>query len=122
PEAWGDRLAGRTFAELAIGETYEHYLQVVRSTLHPRGGEDADAYEYTVQSHAYEAEAHSSAKFSYSPSPIQIIVHEERRPLYAFFVAMCAVLGGVLTLAGIVDGLVHHVHSIQRKMEIGKQG
>lgn len=47
------------------------------------------------------------AQFSYALSPVQIIVAEQRRAWYHFVTTTCAVVGGVFTVAGILDGIFH---------------
>ncbi|EFN59158.1 hypothetical protein CHLNCDRAFT_138016 [Chlorella variabilis] len=97
---------------------------VVLTTIEPRRRPELqfDAYEYTVQSHKYNAEDHASAKFTYKMSPIQIVVTEQPKQLYKFLTAICAVIGGVFTVAGILDGMVHQVNKIAKKVDLGKQG
>ena len=46
------------------------------------------------------AEDHASTKFTYKMSPIQIVVTEQPKQLYRFLTAVCAVIGGVFTVAG----------------------
>eukprot|EP00887_Chlorella_sp_A99_P005644 scaffold1.g5644.t1 len=123
-EDWADKLREQGFSSSNNGATYEHYMQVVLTSIQPRGRHESwfDAYEYTVHSHTYGAEEHSSAKFTYSMSPIQIVVTERAKPLYHFLTAICAVIGGVFTVMGIIDGMVHQVNKITKKMELGKQG
>ncbi|KAL6781846.1 Protein disulfide-isomerase 5-4 [Auxenochlorella protothecoides] len=120
---WSDKLRGRSFTNPSTGATYEHYAQVVLTTIEAGRGHDAyDAYEYTVQSHVYDAADHASVKVSYTMSPIQILVGEVRKPLFSFLISTCAVIGGVFTVAGIVDGITHSLHSMAKKVELGKQG
>ena len=52
-------------------------------------------------------EAVRCAQFSYALSPVQIIVAEQRRAWYHFVTTTCAVVGGVFTVAGILDGIFH---------------
>lgn len=49
----------------------------------------------------------AGAQFSYALSPVQIIVAEQRRAWYHFVTTTCAVVGGVFTVAGILDGIFH---------------
>ncbi|PSC73593.1 disulfide-isomerase 5-4 [Micractinium conductrix] len=127
---WSDKLRGQSFTNDGNGVTYEHYMQVVLTTIEPRRRPELafDAYEYTVQSHQYKlgehagTEDHASAKFTYRLSPIQIVVTEQPRQLYKFLTAICAVIGGVFTVAGIIDGMVHQVNKIAKKVDLGKQG
>lgn len=121
---WADKMRGQSFETRHKGTTYEHYLQVVLTTVEPTTRPEAsfDAYEYTVQSHTYDTEDSSTAKFTYRLSPIQIVVSEKTKPLYHFLISICAVIGGVFTVAGIIDGMVHQVGKISKKLELGKQG
>ena len=50
------------------------------------------------------AEDHASTKFTYKMSPIQIVVTEQPKQLYRFLTAVCAVIGGVFTVAGVPPG------------------
>lgn len=97
-------------------------LQVVLTTIVPRGSaaNRYDAYEYTVHSHTFDTESIPEAKFTYDTSPVQIVVTEKRKALYHFITTTCAIVGGVFTVAGIVDALLHQSLRIAKKMEIGK--
>lgn len=39
---------------------------------------------------------------------------------YHFITTTCAIIGGVFTVAGIVDGLVHTGARFAKKVELGK--
>ena len=121
---WSDKLAGQAFISPSFGATYEHYLQTVLTSIEPKRNKLArfDAYEYTVQSHSYDTEDHASVKFTYKMSPIQIVVTEKSKPLYHFVTAVCAVVGGVFTVAGILDSMVYTAKSMKKKVDLGKQG
>ena len=144
---WADKLAGQAFISQNERSTFEHHARVVLTSIEPRRGGPAahfDAYEYTVHSHAFVAEAPltgagatdganvlprpapppPAAKFSFDVSPIQIVVTEQKKALYHFVTSTCAVVGGVFTVAGIVDGVVHSGKAIlaKKKGELGKLG
>jgi hypothetical protein len=53
-------------------------------------------------------------------SPIQLVVTERPKPLYHFLTSFCAVIGGVFTVAGIVDAMVHGIGKIKKKVELGE--
>lgn len=120
---WSDKLKTKVFASPSAGATYEHYMQVVLTSIQPSKDKYAkfDAYEYTVQSHAYDTD-YASAKFTYKMSPIQIVVSEKEKPFFHFVTAVCAVIGGIFTVAGILDGMVYQVNTIKKKVDLGKQG
>lgn len=127
PYDFGDKLKGSTFDEGGKGSSYVHYLQVVLMTVDPQRGPASriDAYEYTAQSHAYvgpEADEAPAARFVWTVSPIQVVATAKQKPVYALFVSLCAILGGVLTLAGILDSTLHQIHTRAAKLNLGKQG
>lgn len=82
---------------------------------------DYNSYEYTVHSHTYTSDSIPAAKFSFHLSPIQIVVKEEVKEIYKFVTSLCAIIGGVFTVAGILDSLVHQGVKIAKKIELGKQ-
>ena len=82
---------------------------------------DYDAYEYTMHSHTYVTDGIPAAKFSHDMSPIQIVVREEPRRWYHFLTMTCAIIGGVFTVAGILDALLHSTLRLARTLDLGKQ-
>eukprot|EP00210_Caulerpa_lentillifera_P006618 g6323.t1 len=121
---WADKLQNEEFISTNIQSTHEHYIQVVLTTIEAGSGStytDYNSYEYTVHSHTYSSESIPAAKFSYHLSPIQIVVKEELKEVYKFVTSLCAIIGGVFTVAGILDSLVHQGVRIAKKIELGKQ-
>jgi len=49
-------------------------------------------------------------------------VSAKRREWYKFLTTLCAIVGGVFTVAGIVDSIFYNVLKMKRKVELGKQG
>lgn len=100
-------------------------MQTVLTSIQPKKNKLArfDAYEYTVQSHSYDTEDHAAVKFTYKMSPIQITVTEKTKPFYHFITAVCAVVGGVFTVAGIIDSMAYTTaRTFKKKVDLGKQG
>ncbi|KAE8800684.1 putative amidohydrolase ytcJ [Hordeum vulgare] len=61
--------------------------------------------------------------FFYEFSPIQVDCTEENTSLLHLLTNICAIVGGIFTVAGIIDSFVYHGHrAIKKKMEIGKLG
>ncbi|CAG9464669.1 unnamed protein product [Pedinophyceae sp. YPF-701] len=125
--AWMDKFAGAQFESPSANMTHEHYMQVVLTTMTPlgRGVRSHDAYEYTLHSHSYSAEGADQVpetRFSYEPSPIQIMVSERRQPLYHFVTSLCAVVGGVFTVMGMLGGGIGAASAaLKKKLDLGKQ-
>ncbi len=61
--------------------------------------------------------------FNYDISPMLVKYEEYRKPLSHFLTDICAVVGGVFTVAGIVDGILYSTSKrMAKKTEIGKDG
>jgi len=60
--------------------------------------------------------------FMYDLSPIMVKFTEKQRSFAHFLTSVCAIVGGVFTVAGIIDSLVYHsVRSLKKKIELGKE-
>uniref|UniRef100_A0A383W9Z7 Thioredoxin domain-containing protein n=1 Tax=Tetradesmus obliquus TaxID=3088 RepID=A0A383W9Z7_TETOB len=122
---WLDKLKGQQFFSTSPQHTHEHYMQVVRTTIQPLHGGKAssyDAYEYNAHSHTYISDHQPTAKFSYDLAAMQVVVREQPRPWYKFLTTTCAVIGGVFTVAGILDSMLYAGINMRKKLELGKQG
>jgi len=126
--AWSNRLKGRVFFSTEANITHEHYTQVVMTSVEPRtygimevGYQRVDLYEYTHHSHAIRTDEMPMTKFTFDPSPMQVLVKEKPRHFYHFITTVCAIIGGVFTVAGIADSTVFHTAKMFKKNELGKQ-
>eukprot|EP00878_Enallax_costatus_P040626 GHUV01046951.1.p1 GENE.GHUV01046951.1~~GHUV01046951.1.p1 ORF type:complete len:138 (+),score=44.82 GHUV01046951.1:77-490(+) len=100
-------------------------VQVVMTTIEPKGGGKArsyDAFEYIAHSHTYMSDNQPTAKVTYDLSPIQVVVREQGKAWYHFLTTTCAIIGGVFTVAGILDSILYQGFKFARKVELGKQG
>lgn len=51
-----------------------------------------------------------------------MVVKEQPKPWYKFLTTTCAVVGGVFTVAGMVDSALYAGIHLRKKIELGKQG
>ncbi len=52
---------------------------------------------------------------------MQVKFTEERSSFLAFLTSVCAIVGGVFTVSGIIDAFVYHGQKvIKKKIELGK--
>eukprot|EP00798_Chlamydomonas_sp_ICE-L_P025639 gene25639-11297_t len=59
----------------------------------------------------------------YDLSPIKVSVSEQKTSFMHFITSVCAIVGGVFTVSGLVDAFVYQSERlIRKKMEMGKQG
>ncbi len=79
-------------------------------------------YEFAASSNQYNAtNTLPAALFTFDISPLVIQVVRSYVPFYRFLTSLCAVVGGVVTVIGLVDsGVFHAINSIQKKQQLGK--
>ncbi|KAK7405080.1 hypothetical protein VNO78_06264 [Psophocarpus tetragonolobus] len=119
-----DRLNGRSFSNtrhLGANVTIEHYIQIVKTEVVDRTGYKLiEEYEYT----AHSSVAHSAdipvAKFHLELSPMQVLITENQKSFSHFITNVCAIIGGVFTVAGILDSILHNTIRVMKKVELGK--
>jgi hypothetical protein len=78
---------------------------------------------YRVLAHKGETSGHGlpGVFFMYDLSPIMVKFTERRRSFAHFLTSVCAIVGGVFTVAGIIDSFIYHsMRSLKKKVELGK--
>ncbi|CAN1318594.1 Protein disulfide-isomerase 5-4 [Linum perenne] len=123
-----DRLNGRTFInhrDIGANVTIEHYLQVVKTeVVSSRGYREhkiiEEYYEYTAHSSLAESVDIPVAKFHFELSPMQVLITEIPKSFSHFITNVCAIIGGIFTVAGILDSILHNTLRLVKKVELGK--
>ncbi|MED6191626.1 Protein disulfide-isomerase 5-4 [Stylosanthes scabra] len=119
-----DRLNGRSFIntrDLGANVTMEHYLQIVKTEVIT--GKDyklVEEYEYTAHSSVAQSLHIPVAKFHLELSPMQVLITENQKSFSHFITNVCAIIGGIFTVAGILDSILHNTIRIMKKVELGK--
>jgi thiol-disulfide isomerase/thioredoxin len=109
-EVAAQRLEGKAFVATRKNHTYVHYLKLVTSTYKRPGRKDIHLYKYSAHSNEYmEIDDVPSVMIRYDLSPMSVVVTEEFKPFYHFVTNACAIIGGVFTVIGLVDSIVHQV-------------
>jgi hypothetical protein len=103
-------------------KVYEYYMKVVPTTY-----VDIDETLYYVNqftSHSNEVPAHMQLPtifFRYDMSPVTVKYYQYKENFLHFVIQICAILGGIFSVTGIVDALIHKsVLAILRKANMGK--
>ena len=103
-------------------KSYEYYIKVVPTQLQKLNGKIYDSYQFVANSNEVVGRYRLPAiYFRYDMSPITTRFVEKRPPLYHFLVQICAIIGGVFTVMGMVNSSVLMV-SKTFKDKIGKLG
>ncbi|KAH7531127.1 hypothetical protein JRO89_XSUnG0017100 [Xanthoceras sorbifolium] len=92
-----------------------------------------DVHGHTIQSNQFSVTEHfrnadvgrlqtlPGVFFFYDLSPIKVTFTEEHVSFLHFLTNVCAIVGGVFTVSGILDSFIYHGQkAIKKKMEIGK--
>ncbi|KAF9384259.1 hypothetical protein CPB97_005815 [Podila verticillata] len=59
--------------------------------------------------------------FNFDISPMLVIQKEERKSFTSFLTGVCAIVGGIFTVASLIDGAIWRAErTLKRKMELGK--
>eukprot|EP01065_Artemidia_motanka_P007282 TRINITY_DN1359_c8_g1_i1.p1 TRINITY_DN1359_c8_g1~~TRINITY_DN1359_c8_g1_i1.p1 ORF type:complete len:489 (+),score=145.94 TRINITY_DN1359_c8_g1_i1:107-1468(+) len=110
--------------------TFEHYIKVV-TTRYALGWSTQLGYQLQHTNHQYKFdEQHAAdddenlpeARFSYDLSPAAVTVSRGGRRWYEFLTNLCAIIGGVFTVMGLLDRSLHGIRSKVFKEGVGKLG
>ena len=101
---------------------YQYYLKIVPTKFLTYSGKEINNYQYTYSSFAeYTLNEMPSIYFRYDISPITVEYKQYKETILNFFINICAILGGVFTVTGIIDTIVHKsVVLLLRKAELNK--
>lgn len=118
-----NRLNGQAYMtspEDRANVTIEHYLQVVKTEVLGLSHRLIENYEYTAHTSLIHSNSIPAAKFHLEFSPMQVLITENSKPFSHFITNLCAIIGGVFTVAGIVDSILYNTCKLAKKVELGK--
>ncbi|WOL15134.1 protein disulfide isomerase-like 5-4 [Canna indica] len=124
-----DPLMGRSYVtnhdHSNANVTIEHYLQVVKTQIasirYSQENKLLEEYEYTAHASLVHSIYIPAAKFHFELSPMQVLVTGVPKSFSHFITNVCAIIGGVFTVAGILDSILHNTIRLVKKVELGKQ-
>ncbi|WCJ42004.1 Endoplasmic reticulum-Golgi intermediate compartment protein 3 [Euphorbia peplus] len=104
----------------------QYFLKVVPTVYAGVRGNIVSSNQYSVTEHFKKMDFarldfNPGVFFIYDFSPIKVVYEEHHYPFLHFMTNICAVVGGVFTVAGIVDSFIYHGQkAMKKKLEIGK--
>jgi len=99
----------------------EHYVKVVHSKMELLSYPEFSVYQMQAHSNAFAEEGTlPTTKISYDVSPLNVQLKETRRSTAEFLTSLCAIIGGVFTVIGLIDSVLFHGGKFVKKMELGK--
>lgn len=108
---------------------YQYFVKAVPTEMHFLNGDNFRTYQYSVTSYERDLVPNDPTKehneqrepsnvlhlmrgvpgvfINYEISPLRIVHREERNSFTHFLTNTCAIVGGILTIAGLVDALIY---------------
>jgi len=119
-------LDGKTFTAHQGGVMFQYYVKVVPTIyVYMDTPEDLATHQFSVTRQQKDIGTGMAGLpgffVQYEFSPL-MVKYEERRPsLSHFLVSLCAIIGGVFTVASLIDSLIYaSSRALQRKIELNK--
>lgn len=100
---------------------FEYYAKVVPTTYIPLDRSPLHVYQFTANSNKIVNQQMPSLYVRYDFSPVTVQYKESQESFSHFLVQVCAVIGGIFTVAGVLDTVLHKsiVH-LAKKAQFGK--
>ncbi|CAM6024860.1 unnamed protein product [Sphagnum balticum] len=104
---------------------YQYFIKVVPTLYTDIRGHKIATNQFSVTEHFIKGGSGSryvpGLFFIYDLSPIKVKFVEERVSFLHFLTNVCAIVGGIFTVSGIIDSFIYHGHrAIKKKVELGK--
>ncbi|KAH0619012.1 hypothetical protein JD844_018612 [Phrynosoma platyrhinos] len=106
---------------------FQYFVKVVPTVYMKVDGEVVRTNQFSVTRHEKIAngligdQGLPGVFVLYELSPMMVKLTEKHRSFTHFLTGVCAIIGGVFTVAGLIDSLIYHsARAIQKKIELGK--
>jgi len=102
-------------------KTYEYYLKVVPTTYEDINKKTYHVHQFTSNTNEVVTNMVPATYFRFDLSPITVRYWQYKQNIFHFLIQICAIIGGIFTVTGIIDALVHKsVVALLKKAEMGK--
>ncbi|XP_065074335.1 endoplasmic reticulum-Golgi intermediate compartment protein 3-like [Ochlerotatus camptorhynchus] len=106
---------------------FQYYIKIVPTEFVPLNGPTLHTNQFSVTKHQKSVSVMSGESgmpgifVNYELSPLMVRFTEKRNSFSHFATNLCAIIGGIFTVAGIIDSLLFtSIHALKRKIELGK--
>ena len=114
-------LDGSHFVSTLRRETKEHHVNIMPTSYGPAdGSRRIETYQFTATSQGRTRDILPHLMITYDVSPIHAHIVEKTTATTEFLVSLCAIIGGAVSLFGLVDGMLHSGTKTLKRMGGGK--
>jgi len=107
---------------------YQYFIKVVPTVYESLSSGAISTNQFSVTEHYKPMTADINTAhglpgvfFMYELSPIMVKFTESRKSFAHFITGVCAIIGGVFTVAGIIDSFIYQgMRTLKKKVELGK--
>ncbi|KAK6740623.1 hypothetical protein RB195_008841 [Necator americanus] len=120
-------LDGKNFDDGRAGIMHNYYVKVVPTSYVHMDGRVENSHQFSVTTHQKDITKGMSGIpgfiVQYEFSPLMVRYEERRQHLITFLVSLCAIIGGVFTVAQLIDSMIYHSSRVlERKLSLNKLG
>ncbi|GIM11658.1 hypothetical protein Vretimale_15170 [Volvox reticuliferus] len=114
------------YSSAAATGMFQYFLKVVPTSYSSIDNKTLATNQFSVTENFRDAQGASGKTlpgvfFFYDLSPIKVRIVEHSSSFLSFLTSVCAIVGGVFTVSGILDAFVYtSTRLIRKKMELGK--
>ncbi|KAF6159608.1 hypothetical protein GIB67_034570 [Kingdonia uniflora] len=96
---------------------YQYFIKVVPTTYTNIKGHTSNHFSVTEHFRGPQGypQPPPGVFFFYDPFPIKVTYNEENVSLLHFLMDICTIIGGILTVSGIIDTFLYHGHRAIKK-------
>jgi len=105
---------------------YQYFVKVVPTIYETSNGNVLNTNQYSVTEHfkplkGENAHGLPGVFVMYELSPIMVKFSESSKSFAHFLTSLCAIVGGVFTVAGIIDSVLYQgMRTLKKKIDLGK--
>ncbi|XP_067121839.1 endoplasmic reticulum-Golgi intermediate compartment protein 3 isoform X2 [Centruroides vittatus] len=121
-----DPLDGTSQTDEEGGVMFQYYAKIVPMMYSRSDGQTLHTNRFAVTRHRKRAASAGGDQslpgvfVIYEFSPMMVKYSEKRKSFPHFLTGVCAIVGGVFTVAGMIDSAIYHSSRAIQKIELGK--
>lgn len=114
-------LDGTNVSAIDEHEMHQYFVKIVPTVYRKLSGEETWTNQYSVTKQMRKVDGmpsstHGAGLFvRYELSPLLVQYTEKRRSLTQFLTGVCAIIGGVFTVAGLIDSMIYRSSKVLKQ-------